>query len=134
MPALARSIITAAAYDPQTDSPAIFSGRGPAANGLQKPDISAPGVNVYTAAPNGGYTTVSGTSFSAPIVSGICALLMQWGIVEGNDPFLYGKRLKAFLQKGAGRLENIIYPNNEWGYGAVCFENTLKILERDDML
>ena len=130
LPALARGVITAAAYDPQTGAPAIFSGVGPAANGLQKPDISAPGVNIYTAAPNGGYATVSGTSFSAPIVSGVCALLMQWGIVEGRDPFMYGKRLKAFLQKGARRLPDISYPDSEWGYGAVCLKETLKFAER----
>ncbi len=134
LPALARGVITAAAYDPQTDVPAIFSGVGPAANGLRAPDISAPGVNVYTAAPGGGFTTVTGTSFSAPIVSGICALLMQWGIVEGNDLFLYGKRLKAFLQKGARRFDSFVYPDDEWGYGAVCLENTLNLLERSRML
>ena len=132
LPALARNVITVAAYDAQNNSPAVFSGVGPAANGLQKPDIAAPGVNIRTAAPNNGYAAVSGTSFAAPFVSGVCALLMQWGIVEGNDVFMYGKRLKAFLQKGARRTDGVVYPNFEQGFGTLCLDEILRLLVVDE--
>ena len=70
----------------------------------------------------------TGTSFASPFVAGACCLLMEWGIVQGNDLFLYGQRLKAFLQKGAKRTQNIPYPNNIWGYGTLCISNTLDLL------
>ena len=54
---------------------------------------------------------------AAPFVTGACALLMEWGIVNRNDLFLYGQRLKAFLRIGAKRKESLIYPNEEFGYG-----------------
>lgn len=66
---------------------------------------------------------------SAPFVTGACALLMQWGIVNRNDLFLYGQRLKAFLRIGARRKDNLKYPNREWGYGSLCTLNTLNILK-----
>ena len=78
----------------------------------------APGVNVRTAAVGGGMTTVSGTSFATPFVTGASALLMEWGIVRRNDPFLYGEKVKAYLRRGARELPGFgKYPNREVGYG-----------------
>lgn len=131
LPALARRVISAAAYNAADNTAAVFSGRGFAADGLEKPDIAAPGVNIYTAAENGGFAAYSGTSFAAPFVSAACAALMEWGIVRGNDPFLYGERLKAFLRKGAQRLPDTVYPNTQWGYGSLCLENTVELLKRE---
>ena len=65
---------------------------------------------------------------ASPFAAGAASLLMEWGIVRNNDPFLYGQRLKAFLQKGAKRTLNISYPNNIWGYGTLCISNTLDLL------
>ena len=66
-----------------------------------KPDLVAPGVDIETVSVRGGYTRVSGTSYATPMVAGAAALLMEWGIVRGNDPYLYGEKLKAYLIKGA---------------------------------
>ena len=57
-----------------------------------------------TAAPGGGYTVRTGTSIAVPFVTGSAALMMEWGIVQGNDPYLYGEKVKAYLIKGARRL------------------------------
>ena len=55
---------------------------------------------------------------------------MEWGIIKGNDPYLFGQRLKYYLVKGAKRKRvNLNYPNNTWGYGEVCAFNTFKLIE-----
>ena len=59
-------------------------------------------------------------------MTGAAALLMQWGITDLNDPFLYGEKVKAYLQRGAKRLPGFTeYPNAQIGYGALCVKNSL---------
>lgn len=120
IPSSARKIISVGAYDKNTLAYAPFSGRGYTAENAVKPDISAPGVNVLVATPGGGYANVSGTSFAAPYVSAKSALLMQWGIVDGNDPFLFGEKLKAYLIREAVALPGYKeYPNPFVGWGVL---------------
>lgn len=91
-----------------------------------KPDLVAPGVNIETVSVRGGYTRVSGTSYATPMVAGAAALLMEWGIVRGNDPYLYGEKLKAYLIKGARPIpgeEEL--PNDRAGWGALCLADSL---------
>lgn len=127
VPSTAAKVITVGAYDPVYDTYADFSGRGyadstrtigVAAAGLTKPDLVAPGVNIQAPDVYGTFTPTTGTSFATPIVSGAAALLMEWGIVRGNDPFLYGEKIKAYLRKGARPLRGEMeYPNDRVGYG-----------------
>ena len=59
---------------------ATFSSRGPVLRGgtlLKKPNVSAPGVDVYSGDLNGGYVNMSGTSMSGPHVAGVIALMFQ---------------------------------------------------------
>lgn len=126
IPSSAGRSITVGAYDSRTDSYAAFSGRG--GEGMQnvKPDLAAPGVGITAAAPGGGYDTKSGTSMATPFVSGGAALLMEWGIVKGNDPFLYGEKMKAYLIKGARELPGIPeFPSPRVGWGALCIAESL---------
>lgn len=127
IPSTAQSVITVGAYDSASNTIAPFSGRGYTWNTAQvKPDLVAPGVNITSCAIGGGYETRSGTSMATPFVSGSCALLMQWGILENNDPFLYGEKMKAYLIRGARRLPfSSFYPNPQNGYGALCVSDSL---------
>ena len=125
IPATARRVSAVGAYDSLVDSYADFSGRGSRMLPYLKPDLVAPGVNIVAPVPGGGYRIVTGTSFATPFVSGSAALLMQWGIVNGNDPYLYGEKVKAYLRKGARPLPGYEeYPNEEVGWGALCLENS----------
>ena len=118
IPSTAEGLITVAAYDQNVDDFAYFSGRGYTANDQIKPDLAAPGVDIYTAYPGNDYSFASGTSMAVPFVSGSACLLMQWGIVNENDPFLYGEKLKASLIRGAKRIKSArTYPNIYVGWG-----------------
>lgn len=127
IPSTAEKVLTVGAYDAHTMSYAAFSGRGNTRYPEKmKPDLAAPGVDITTAAPGGGYVTVTGTSFAAPFASAAAALLMQWGIAEGRDPFLYGEKVKAYLRKGARPLPGFReYPNPQIGWGTLCVRDSL---------
>ncbi|MBQ8547086.1 MAG: S8 family peptidase [Lachnospiraceae bacterium] len=154
VPSTASRVITVGAYDIYTGGVADFSGRGYVfrqllgnrSNGVEggfeqgvadgvevptlidtvKPDLVAPGVDIETVSVRGGYTRVSGTSYATPMVAGAAALLMEWGIVQGNDPYLYGEKLKAYLIKGAKTIpgeEDL--PDDRAGWGALCLADSI---------
>lgn len=124
IPSTAFRTIGVGAYNSATMTYADFSGRG--AGARIKPDLVAPGVNVRAPIPGGSFGEFSGTSFATPFVTGSAALLMQWGIVDGNDPFLYGEKVKAYFQRGARQILGFEeYPNQVVGYGALCVEESL---------
>ena len=126
IPSTAEKVISVGAYDSRLNAYADFSGRGSQYLPIQKPDLVAPGVSITAPTPGGSYTTVTGTSFAAPFVSGSAALLMEWGIVKGNDPFLYGEKVKAYLRRGAQRVGGYEeYPNVEVGWGRLCLTSSL---------
>lgn len=129
IPSTAAGVITVSGYNDRVGNIAEFSGRGSLNMELPKPDVSAPAVAITSTKAGGGYDTFTGTSMAAPFVTGSAALMMQWGIVENNDPFLYGERVKAFLRLGAARTRNVKYPNAVFGYGKLCLSNTMNYLE-----
>lgn len=131
VPSTARYVLSVAAYDSRNDTFASFSGRGPELEqglpqAVGKPDLAAPGVAINTCKVGGGYREVSGTSFAAPFVTGAAALLMQYGIVEGRDPYLYGEKIRASLIKGARRLPfQASQPSPLVGWGALCVRDSI---------
>ena len=124
IPSTALRTIGVGAYNSATMTYADFSGRGIGAR--VKPDLAAPGVNIRAPIPDGGFGVFSGTSFATPFVTGSAALLMQWGIIDKNDAFLYGEKVKAYLQRGAREILGFSeYPNRQVGYGALCVRDSL---------
>ena len=133
VPSAASKVITVGAYDSTFQAYADFSGRGyeaedvvaRLAKGYGKPDLVAPGVNILAPSIYGGLGAFTGTSFATPIVAGAAALMMEWGIVQGNDPYLYGEKLKAYLLKGAEPLPGFsVYPNAKVGWGKLCLKDS----------
>lgn len=123
IPSTAQKAISVGAYDSSTLTVAPFSGRG-FTFGTEhvKPDLVAPGVNIISASIGGGYEIRSGTSMATPFVSGVCCLYMQEGIVDRQDPFLYGEKLKARLISDARQLPSTTNPpSNAVGWGSLCF-------------
>lgn len=120
IPATASSVIAVGAYDPYSGTLGDFSGRGYIDNlETVKPELVAPGVQILSLVAgesNATYRPFTGTSFAVPFVTGAAALLMEWGIVQKNDIYLYGQKLKAYLLKGAQVIhEELEYPNDKWG-------------------
>ena len=126
IPSTASNPIAVAAYNSNTDSFASFSGQGFTGLSLPKPDIAAPGVDITSTAPGGGYTQNTGTSMATPVVTGSAALLMEYGIIQGRDPYLYGQKVKAYLQKGARHLPAVqTYPSPQIGWGVLCLKDSI---------
>lgn len=129
IPSTSSRVITVGAYDSTQNTYAPFSGRGFTWNNqFIKPDLVAPGVNITSCAIGGGYEQRSGTSMATPFVTGTASLLLQWGIIEGNDLFLYGEKIRAFLINGAKPLPGFTsYPNPQIGWGALCAFDSLPL-------
>lgn len=120
-------VLTAAAYNQNNNNIVNYSGMAPIINFIDKINVAAGGVNALTVAPGNKTATVNGTSVSAAILAGACAMLFEWGIVNGNYPYMYSQSIKTFLARGTSKRIGDIYPNQQWGYGILniltLFEN-----------
>ena len=132
IPATVRNVISVGSYNYLVDTISPFTGRGQIYEGQYiKPDIVAPGEGIYSAIPNRSFDKKTGTSMATPQVTGSAALMMQWGIVNRNDPYLYGERLKYFLMLGSKKgRRDISYPDPSWGYGELCLRDSFNILSQ----
>ncbi len=125
-----------------TDALASFSSRGPVVyNGVTRtgPDVSAPGVNVYSSIPGNRYDRMSGTSMAGPHVAGVAALLMS------AEPSLKGQTdmIRAILSRtadpkpssqGCGGDAPDAVPNNSFGWGIVNARSAIGSLSQQATL
>ncbi len=120
--------LTVTAYNDADDSLYLDSSRGFTRINRIKPEIAAPGVNVTGPTLDGSFAPYTGTSVSAAHVTGIAALIYEWGIVRGNLPLMSTVELKNLIIRGAKRDINLIYPNRDWGYGILDIFNAFDAL------
>jgi len=136
-PGTAFNIITTAFYNQQNNSIEPASGRGFTRDGRVKPEIATGGVDVITTFLDNETITVTGSSAASSVLVGACALILEWGVVRGNDPSLYGPTVSSYFIRGANQRSGDIYPNREWGYGTLDMLGSLEIirgLERSSSL
>jgi subtilisin family serine protease len=118
--------VTVAAYNQNNNNLLDYSGRALLSDYADVIDVAAGGVNAITVAPNNQTAIVNGTSVSAAVVAGVCAMLFEWGIIEGNDPYIHSQTIKAYIARGTTQRSGDSYPNPLWGYGIL---DVLKLFE-----
>lgn len=125
-PSDALSPVTVSYYDGNTSALALASGRGYDRNNQITPSITAPGINVKGALPDGRYALRSGASISAAVTAGASALLLEWITGQLGFPSIDAFQIKSILILGAVRVPNMDFPNREWGYGQLNVYNTFE--------
>lgn len=133
-PATSEAVISVANYSAYLGSLAIDSSRGYTRIGAVKPDIAAPGVDVFVPATNPGsalpplnrFTRTSGSSVSSAVTAGAVALLLNWNMDQPAPQLMTNRSVKDYLRRGAVRQRTLSYPNREWGYGTL---NLYRIFE-----
>ncbi|MBU5331966.1 S8 family peptidase [Anaerocolumna aminovalerica] len=125
-PANAEWVFAVTAYNPVDLSIYTVSSRGFTKVDLIKPNVSAPGQNIYAPSVAGTFINASGTGIAAAYAAGTVAQLLEWGIIRGNHLTMNGIDVNRLLIRGAYRDPNLIYPNQEWGYGILNLEGALE--------
>lgn len=131
-PGNTQDVITLSAYNNTTGAFYTDSGRGYTRNNNVKPDMTAPGVQVFGPGVSAGrepiYVRKTGTSIAASLTGGVCAQFLEWGIVRGNEPYMKTVYIKNYLIRGAVREAGTTYPNRQLGYGKVNGFDAFRIL------
>ncbi|WP_246213187.1 S8 family peptidase [Aminipila butyrica] len=122
-PANSAGGIRCGAYNSLRNSLYPESSWGPTRSAFDIPDLVAPGYQIGGYYPSG-YGTMSGTSVATAITAGACALMMQWGLIGGNNLGFDTSVLRAYLIRGCGRTDAMQYPSPQWGFGTLNLMQT----------
>ncbi|MGO4946189.1 S8 family peptidase [Blautia sp. Sow4_E7] len=120
--------ITVTAYQYRDNSLYVQASRGFMPDGNVVPQVAAPGVQIRVPQLNGLYGRASGTSLSAAQTAGAAALLFEWAVVRGNQPYFTGSSVKNYITRGAKREDRLTYPNRDWGFGRMDLYHTFELL------
>ena len=125
-PALSSNIIAVGSYDISAGNPgdlSYFSSVGPSIDNRIKPDITAPGHQVYSSVSfydenyDQDYDNMSGTSMASPVVAGIIALWLE------KDPTLSTIDVLSLIAQNSINdqytEQGLNTPNYLWGYGKI---------------
>ncbi|HBG8214372.1 TPA: S8 family serine peptidase, partial [Clostridioides difficile] len=128
-PAIQDDLITIGAYNTINSSLWQSSSRGPTIENRLKPDIVAPGVNIIAAYPGNTYATITGTAAASAHAAGAAAMYFQYTFVDGRYPNqAYVQKIKTFMQAGARKDSNTVYPNTNSGYGLLDVRGMFDVL------
>ncbi|HDX7517351.1 TPA: S8 family peptidase, partial [Clostridioides difficile] len=128
-PAIQDDLITIGAYNTINGSLWQSSSRGPTIEDRLKPDIVAPGVNIIAAYPGNTYATITGTAAASAHAAGAAAMYFQYTFVDGRYPNqAYVQKIKTFMQAGARKDSNTVYPNTNSGYGLLDVRGMFDVL------
>ena len=120
--------ITVTAYQYRDNSLYVQASRGFMPDGNVVPQVAAPGVQIRVPQLNGLYGNASGTSLSAAQTAGAAALLFEWAVIRGNQPYFTGSSVKNYITRGAERQERMQYTNRDWGFGRMDLYHTFELL------
>lgn len=120
--------ITVTAYQYRDNSLYVNASRGFMPNGEETPQIAAPGAGIRVPLLNGRFGIASGTSLAVAQTAGVAALLFEWAVIRGNQPYFSGSSVKYYLERGARREDRMQYPNPDWGYGRLDLYHTFELL------
>jgi hypothetical protein len=122
-PADADSVLTVGAVT-TSGVPASFSSYGPSADGRIKPDVAATGYGTALANPTSNtLITGNGTSFSTPIIAGMCACLWQGNPLASNYDLLKALRITASKSSD---------PTDQMGFGIANFYKAYLFLKKKE--
>lgn len=121
--------LTVTAYDHINQSNYQNASRGYLRINITKPEIASPGVDVYSPIPGNLFGGKTGSSIATAQTTGVAAMLLEWGIVIGNNRSMDTIQVKKYLIRGVNRNLNIVYPNKEWGFGTLNIYGTFESLQ-----
>lgn len=130
-PANAILPLTVTAYN--SDDGSLYQNAGKGLNRLGNLTLSvaAPGVNVLAPSVDHSYASASGTSIAAAHMTGIAALMMEWGILRKNYSTMDTVIIKKYIVRGAKRNKETKYPNPDWGYGILDIYQVFETIRSD---
>ncbi|MBO9617062.1 MAG: S8 family serine peptidase [Dyadobacter sp.] len=106
-----------------------YSSKGPAQDGRMKPELVAPGTDIFSTLPNDKYDDATGTSMAAPAVTGGAALLYQRYRQLHDQQNPKSALIKALLCNGASD-KGLRGPDFSYGFGAMNLLRSVTMLEK----
>lgn len=133
-PANAQKSITTSFYNQNNNTIAVESGRGFTADNRVKPNLTTGGVMALTTGLNNETILLSGGSVAGAVLCGATLLLLEWGIILGNDPNIYGPTSISYFTRGTSKRSGDIYPNPQWGYGILNLQGSFENLRSPPLI
>ena len=125
------NIIMVGSYDPTKPNQPIsyFSSSGPTRDGRKKPDFIAPGQNIWAAASLTGTKSYrkSGTSMSAPVVTGIIALMLSEANARNIELDINQIR-EILIQSAENNLPEDPLQRARYGYGSIDINTAISVI------
>ncbi len=128
LPGNQKRLITVTTYNHLNQCLYYNSSNGFSLSNEIKPDFAAPGVDLNCPTINNEFVRGTGSSFAAAYTTGVTALFLEWGILKGYLTSINSLQIKWILNRAAKRDPNLIYPNQNWGYGILDTKKAFDLL------